>query len=89
LELALDNLFGGDSGAAVSDGGTGTGQGSSNGAQAGVDSGNADLDAALERARIAIQDKAAALRAGDWNAYGEADDRLTLAIEQAIAALDN
>ena len=90
LEQALDSLFGGDSGAAVSDGGTGTGgQGTDSGTDAGVDSGNADLDAALERARIAIQDKEAALRIGDWNAYGEADARLTLAIEQAIAALDN
>ncbi len=90
LEQALDSLFGGDSGAAVSDGGTGTGgQGTDSGSDAGVDSGNADLDAALERARIAIQDKEAALRIGDWNAYGEADARLTLAIEQAIAALDN
>ncbi len=90
LEQALDSLFGGDSGAAVSDGGTGTGgQGADSGTDADVDSGNADLDAALERARIAIQDKEAALRIGDWNAYGEADARLTLAIEQAIAALDN
>ncbi|MEK9578094.1 MAG: UPF0182 family protein, partial [Aquiluna sp.] len=71
LEQALDSLFGGDSGAAVSDGGTGTGgQGTGSGSDAGVDSGNADLDAALERARIAIQDKEAALRIGDWNAYG-------------------
>ena len=91
LEQALDSLFGGDSGAAVSDGGngetggqTGTGNTGSN-----VESGNADLDAALADAREAIQDKAAALRLGDWNAYGEADDRLTLAIERAIAALEN
>jgi len=90
LEEALDSLFGGDSGAAVSDGGNGAG-GQVGSGESGpeVTSGNADLDAALEEAREAIDDKAAALRTGDWNAYGEADDRLTLAIEKAIAALEN
>lgn len=91
LEQALDSLFGGDSGAAVSDGDNGgstvDGGSGSEGSQG--SSGNEALDAALERARIAIQDKEAALRAGDWNAFGEADARLTLAIEQALAALEN
>ena len=92
LELALDQLFGGDSGADVADGGTGSGAsgGDTNaGSGSSADSGNEALDRALNAAKSALDAKAAALRAGDWTAFGEADERLQKAIEDALAALEN
>jgi uncharacterized membrane protein (UPF0182 family) len=88
LEQALDVLFGGNSGANVSDGGQSgsTGSGSSGTA---TSSGNADLDAALNAANQALKDKEQALRSGDWTAFGEADERLRQAVEDALAALEN
>jgi len=44
------------------------------------------LDTALVDARQAILDSQAALAANDFAAYGEAQDRLTAAIDRAIAA---
>lgn len=44
------------------------------------------LRAALDKARIAIEDSRAALAEGDFAAYGEAQDRLAKAFEDAIAA---
>ncbi|WP_369371199.1 UPF0182 family protein [Promicromonospora sp. Populi] len=45
-----------------------------------------ELDAALQDAAAALEDSDAAQRAGDWAAYGEAQDRLQAALEAAIAA---
>lgn len=84
LELALDDLFGGDSGADVTDG-TEDPQTESPGA----DSDNPALDAALNKAKQALQDKERALRNADWAAFGEADERLQQAIEEALRALEN
>jgi uncharacterized membrane protein (UPF0182 family) len=50
--------------------------------------GSPELVAALTAAQTALAERDAALRAGDWTAYGEADARLQAAIEQAIAASD-
>ena len=83
LEQALDALFGGDSGAETGDANVVEPGDSSN-----ADSGNAALDVALNAAAKALSDKEAAFRAGDWEAFGEADDRLARAIEDALAALD-
>ena len=83
LEEALDALFGGDSGAETGDANVAEPGDSSN-----ADSGNAALDVALNAAAKALSDKEAAFRAGDWEAFGEADDRLARAIEDALAALD-
>ena len=83
LEQALDALFGGDSGAETGDATVVEPGDSSN-----ADSGNAALDVALNAAAKALSDKEAALRAGDWDAFGEADERLARAIEDALAALD-
>ncbi|MFM7013435.1 MAG: UPF0182 family protein [Actinomycetota bacterium] len=44
------------------------------------------LDAALAQALQAIKDKDAALAAGDWKAFGEAEAKLRAAIEAALAA---
>ena len=41
---------------------------------------------ALQRARQALSDSQAALKSGDWTAYGEAQKRLQQAISDAVAA---
>ena len=87
LELALDALFGGNSGAASADGGQ-VDPAPDAGEQAPADSGNALLDQALGRASAALAAKEAALRSGDWEAFGKADEALAKAIEDALAALD-
>jgi uncharacterized protein len=83
LEEALDSLFGGDSGAVTGDSDIVEPDDST-----GADSGNVALDVALNAAAKALQDKDAALRAGNWEAFGEADRRLARAIQDALAALD-
>lgn len=92
LEEALDELFGGNSGANSADGGSQPqtpDQGSTDQeTQAPSDSGNAELDQALTRASQALEAKEAALRSGDWEAFGEADRALADAIQDALAALD-
>jgi len=87
LELALDALFGGNSGATSADGGQ-VDPAPDAGEQAPADSGNALLDQALGRASAALAAKEAALRSGDWEAFGRADEALAKAIEDALAALD-
>jgi uncharacterized membrane protein (UPF0182 family) len=96
LEEALDALFGGDSGAVTGDSDVvdpdaedaeGT-EDSGSADRPAADSGNPALDVALQAARQALLDKEAALRAGNWEAFGEADQRLATAIEDALAALD-
>ena len=86
LELALDDLFGGDSGVDAPEPGTGTTPGGSTG---GATSANPALDAALNKAKQALEDKEQALRNADWTAFGEADERLQQAIEEALRALEN
>ena len=91
LDQALDALFGGDSGfdgaetetPVTDDSGEETATES-----APTDSGNTALDEALTAASRALVDKQAALMAGDLAAFARADDRLTRAIEDALAALD-
>jgi uncharacterized membrane protein (UPF0182 family) len=79
LDGALNVLFGGDSGAVTPDPGTNPGPtepGSANPAVA----------KALKAAKQAFADKIAAMKAGDWNAYGAADKALKAALDAAIAA---
>jgi uncharacterized membrane protein (UPF0182 family) len=91
LDLALDSLFGGDSGASAGDGGTtpnptptpgdtstptpGTGT-----------SDNAALTAALQDAKAALDERTAAYAANDLVAAAQADKKLTDALARAIAA---
>lgn len=93
LDEALDVLFGGDSGAHAGDGdavdpdgdgepGEETDPGSE-GEETGGDP-SAALTRALEDMRSAIEDRDAAMRDGDWTAYGEADARLSDALERAL-----
>lgn len=76
LDAALNALFGGNSGADNGNGGT-TDPGQTS---------NPALTKALQAAKKAIADKAAALKSGDWQAYGEADKALEAAIAAALAA---
>lgn len=86
LDLALDALFGGDSGVPSPEE-TDT-EGESEVEAPATESGNAALDEALRAASAALTDKEAALRSGDWDAFGAADERLARAIQDALAALD-
>ncbi len=93
LDLALDSLFGGDSGATAGDknvpSGTSTSPSSTGGGSTGTGTGkqnNPALQQALAQAKQALADRQAALKAGDWTAYGAADARLQQALQQAIAA---
>ncbi|MCS5496608.1 UPF0182 family protein [Cnuibacter physcomitrellae] len=101
LDGALDSLFGGDSGAQAGDqsvtpsdgsgdtgGGTSGGTGGSGGSPSGA-TGDPAVMSALAAAQQALTDRDAAMAAGDWAAYGEADKRLKDAIAQAIAASEN
>ncbi len=90
LDEALDQVFGGDSGAQAGDAGA-AGSGAS-GASGGIGEGEGekapagDLEEALQQARKAMEDSDKALKAGDFAAYGEAQDRLKKAIDDAVAA---
>ena len=84
LNEALDALFGGDSGA---DGGdvdvTPTPNPTPTPGET-TPPASGDFEAALEAARQAMVDRQAALEAGDWAKYGEADKRLTDAINTLL-----
>jgi uncharacterized membrane protein (UPF0182 family) len=94
LDKALDVLFGGDSGATAGDTNTtptdqtGTTPPSTGSTGTGTTTGqnNAALQKALAEANQALADRQAALKAGDWAAYGAADKALQDAIAAAIAA---
>ncbi|MFI6426269.1 UPF0182 family protein [Promicromonospora sp. NPDC050880] len=111
LDEALDQVFGGDSGAQAGDAGTAEDEApvAPPDGETGTDpttepstepsteptdgateepgtAPTGDLDAALQEAADALADSDAAQRAGDWAAYGEAQDRLQKALEDAIAA---
>ncbi|GAA2002424.1 UPF0182 family protein [Brevibacterium samyangense] len=90
LDEALNQVFGGDSGASAGDAGAAgaTEEGASG--SAGTDDGTAAVDptvaGALEEARTAMEDSDQALRDGDFAAYGEAQNRLRAALEEAMEA---
>ncbi|MGV9193373.1 UPF0182 family protein [Microbacterium sp. MC2] len=92
LQEALDSLFGGDAGASAGDDEvtpTEPDEGEPEQPDEPTPS-TPDIPAdafeqALETARQAMLERQEALAAGDWAAYGEADARLTEAIEQLLA----
>ncbi|MBE4696014.1 UPF0182 family protein [Brevibacterium casei] len=90
LDEALDQVFGGDSGAEAGDAGTESGGGGTAGTSGGEGEGdqpaNKSLNDALEEARKAMEDSDAALREGNFEEYGKAQDRLRKALEDAVAA---
>ena len=86
LKGALDQVFGGNSGTVLNNT-----SGSSSGSTSGNNSsGNSNmsssLKAALASAQSALADSQAALKKGDFTAYGKAQDRLKAAIAAAISA---
>ena len=88
LDEALNVLFGGDSGAAAGDEEVeptepGEGEGDGDGTDTPVTA-DTELQALLNRARQAIEDKQAALQAGDWVEYGRADAELAEIISELI-----
>ncbi len=88
LDEALNQLFGGDSGAAAGDsdnnGQTPTTPGET--PAPGSTDANAELKTALSEANAAIQAGQAALAAGDFAAYGEQQNKLSAALQKAIDA---
>jgi uncharacterized membrane protein (UPF0182 family) len=86
LDEALDQVFGGDSGASAGDEGTPTpGEGGETPTPPAQDAA-ADLKQALADAQQAIQDGQAALAQQDFAAYGEAQKRLQDALQRAVEA---
>ncbi len=94
LDEALDQVFGGDSGASAGDasntqGGQqdkepsgGSDRGSEPSGSASQDS--AALKSALNDAAQAMKDSDKAMKSGDWSAYGEAQKRLEEAVNKAL-----
>jgi uncharacterized membrane protein (UPF0182 family) len=90
LDEALDQVFGGDSGASAGDASAGGGGGTPTPSPTQPGTSDTDVQAqlqqALEAANQAIQDGQAALAKGDFAAYGEAQKRLQAAITRALEA---
>lgn len=88
LDEALDQVFGGDSGAQAGDSdAAGEGDGDATGGTGGEgDDQAASLEDALKRASDAMKAADEALTNGDFTAYGEAQERLRKALDEAIAA---
>lgn len=98
LAEALDTLFGGDSGASTGDSnvtpseapteapspGVTDGTGTTPGAGSGDTGTSLEFQAALKEAKQALTDRQAAMKAGDWTKYGEADTRLTQALDKLL-----
>ena len=89
LDEALNQVFGGDSGATAGDAGASTGEG----AEGTEDDGTAvpqdaaaRLDEALAEAGAALTESNDAMASGDWAAYGRAQDKLEAAILDATRA---
>ena len=92
LDEALDALFGGDSGATAGDGDGAeptdpTEPTDPDSGSGGTATDNPALKEALDRAAAAIEARDAAMKAGDWQAYGDADADLQKAISDALAAI--
>jgi hypothetical protein len=83
LDQALDQVFGGNSGASAGDAGT---PGSGGGGTGAAQSPQQRLRQALADAQQAIADGQAALAKQDFAAYGQAQQRLQQALQQAVDA---
>ena len=82
LDEALDQVFGGNSGADTGDEGT---RPPTDGDED-LSTAEEKLRDALERAAQAIKDSSEAMASGNWTAYGKAQDDLDQALQDAIAA---
>lgn len=99
LDEALDELFGGDSGATAGDNQlideetgeevdeptdeTATGEEADEPSEESTTP-SGDLATALKQMQAALSDRDEALQAGDWAAFGEADERLQKALAEAL-----
>jgi uncharacterized protein len=83
LQGSLDKVFSGEAGVATGEGSTGAGTGQT---PTGPVTSNAALSTALADAQKALADSAAALKAGDFAAYGVAQKALQEAITRALTA---
>jgi uncharacterized protein len=87
LDDALDQVFGGNSGASAGDAGSGgSGGGAGGGGQTPGATAQQRLKASLGDAQKAIKDGQAALAKQDFAAYGKAQQRLQQALAAAVAA---
>lgn len=87
LDEALDQVFGGDSGAKAGDAGVDADrEGLPEDPDAAEVSANARLSAALKDARDAMRRSGEALQNSDWTAYGNAQADLQSALENALEA---
>lgn len=91
LDEALDEVFGGESGAVTGDSGNVGGAPADPTAPTETDTpveatARAELKAALDEANAAIQEGQAALASGDFAAYGEAQSKLNGALQRALDA---
>lgn len=88
LDEALDEVFGGDSGAKAGDAGVDPTEREGEGpvGDAPETTENEKLAAALQRAKKAMADSNAAMKEGNWEAYGKAQAELQKALEDAVAA---
>jgi len=84
-ELGIDGTEGTD-GPTGDDGATASPSPSPTPTEPPAGTGAVDLDQALADAQKALDDADAAIKAGDWAAYGRAQDALRQALEQAQAA---
>ena len=82
LKGALDQVFGGNSGTVLNN----TSQSTSGTTSGGNTNMSSSLKSALASAQSALADSQAALKKGDFTAYGKAQDRLKAAIAAAISA---
>ena len=82
LKGALDQVFGGNSGTVLNN----TSQSSGGTTTGGNTNMSSSLKSALASAQSALADSQAALKKGDFTAYGKAQDRLKAAIAAAISA---
>ena len=91
LDEALNQVFGGDSGAQTTqdagvDAQEADAQDGESGQQGSGSSASGDLGSALEKASQAMKDADQARKDGDWAKYGEAQDRLQKALDEAMEA---
>lgn len=95
LDEALDALFGGESGANLDNGVVEPGEtpgesddpeAPSTGDEEPAGAPSATLTQALKEMQSALEDRDAAMQSGDWAEYGEADERLKAAIDEALQA---
>lgn len=86
LQASLDQLFGGDAGVQTSENdvpGAGAQGNGENPAEPSLTP-QQQLQAALQGARKAMDDADAAMKAGDWEAYGKAQTELKQQLQQAL-----